>query len=116
MFGKLTTIFSQGRNLLMFPEGTRTTPGKPITIKRGAAQIAIRTDTSIRVIHIDCSPVTLTKNTKWYNIANSTPTIKIVVGEKINPKIFVEDAEGLPSLAARRLTSSLQQHLSQKIK
>ena len=114
-FNRLNEIFSQGRNLLMFPEGTRTTPNEPIKIKRGAAQIAIRTNTNIRMIHINCNPVTLTKNTKWYSIQDSTPTMKIVVGDKINPTDFMDDAGGLPSLAARRLTASLEDHLSKNI-
>ena len=112
---RLKEIFSEGRNLLMFPEGTRTVPGVPIKLQRGAAQLAIRTDAQIRMIHIDCTPVTLTKGSKWYNIPDTKPTLKVAVGDKINTAEFLEQADGLPSLAARRLTRCLQEQLSKKI-
>ena len=114
-FGRLSEIFAEGRNLLMFPEGTRTTPNVPIELKRGAAQLALRTNAQIRMLHISCNPITLTKNTKWYNIADTMPTIKVVVGDKIDPTIFLEEANGLPSLAARRLTRHLQEQLSKVV-
>ncbi|WP_150467965.1 lysophospholipid acyltransferase family protein [Francisella sp. SYW-9] len=114
-FSRLNEIFAEGRNLLMFPEGTRTSPNTPPKLKRGAAQLAIRTNTAIRMIHISCNPVTLTKNTKWYNIPETKPLFKVVVGDKINPKDFLDEANGVPSLAARRLTKFLQHSLSTKL-
>lgn len=53
--------FSRGNVLLVFPEGTRTTPGIEPSLQRGAAQIATRTQTDLRVIHITVSPTFLTK-------------------------------------------------------
>ncbi|QEO57614.1 lysophospholipid acyltransferase family protein [Francisella marina] len=114
-FSRLNEIFAEGRNLLMFPEGTRTSPNQLPKLKRGAAQLAIRTNAPIRMIHISCSPVTLTKNTKWYNIAETTPLFRVVVGDKINPQDFIDEADGIPSLAARRLTKFLQYNLSTKL-
>ena len=56
--------FSRGNVLLVFPEGTRTTPGIEPSLQRGAAQIATRTQTDLRVIHITVSPTFLTKEKK----------------------------------------------------
>lgn len=53
--------FSRGNVLLIFPEGTRTTPGVTPSLQRGAAQIATRTETDLRVIHITVTPSFLTK-------------------------------------------------------
>ncbi|ASG68885.1 1-acyl-sn-glycerol-3-phosphate acyltransferase [Francisella halioticida] len=111
---ELNNIIAQGRNLLVFPEGTRSKPGKPLDFKRGASQLAIRTKAKIRIIHIFCHPATLTKNSKWYNIPDSTPVFKVVVGDEIDSESFIKEANGLPSLAARRLTRYLQIALSQK--
>ena len=112
---RLKEIFSEGRNLLIFPEGTRTTPNHPILLKRGAAVISLRTGASIRMIHMDCVPITLTKNTKWFNIPNRMPTISVVVGDKIDPQKFLDDANNLPSIASRRLTKHIQEHMSKKL-
>ena len=46
---------AKGGVLLIFPEGTRTKPGITPTLHRGAAQIAVRTDTPIEVIQIESS-------------------------------------------------------------
>lgn len=112
---EIQATLSQGNNLLMFPEGTRTVPNQPIVLKRGAAQLALRTGARIRLIHIDCTPTTLSKQEKWYNIPKTRPHFSVIVGEKIDPKVFLDEAEGLPSLAARRLTRYLQTQLSQGI-
>ncbi|APC96397.1 acyltransferase family protein [Francisella frigiditurris] len=112
-FDQIKDTFSKGNNLLMFPEGTRTVPGQPITFKRGAAQIALRAKAKIRLIHLDCQPVTLTKQKKWYSLPDKQPKFKITVGEKIDPTDFLNKADGLPSLAARQLTRYLQEQFIQ---
>jgi 1-acyl-sn-glycerol-3-phosphate acyltransferase len=114
-FDCIQSTSAQGNNLLMFPEGTRTVPNQPIELKRGAAQLVLRTEAKIRLIHIDCTPTTLSKQEKWYNIPKTRPHFRVVVGEKIDSAAFLDAAEGLPSLAARRLTRHLQTQLSQGI-
>lgn len=57
-----------GNNLIVFPEGTRTTPGKPLRFKRGVANIAIRCGSAIQCLKLDINPTTLTKNEKWYRV------------------------------------------------
>lgn len=100
-----------GDNLLIFPEGTRTTPNHPIKLQRGAAQIAIRTGAPIRVIKITCVPSTLTKGERWYNIPKQRPLFTLEVGERIDSRKFLRDT-GAPSLAARYLTGHLQELLT----
>lgn len=50
-----------GGCLILFPEGTRTTPGHAIRFQRGAANIALRAQADIRLVSINCEPTTLTK-------------------------------------------------------
>jgi 1-acyl-sn-glycerol-3-phosphate acyltransferase len=107
-FEAVKTSLKNGNNILMFPEGTRTDPNKPITFKRGAAQIAIRANVAIRIIHIECNPPVLTKQDKWYKATKTVPELILTVGGRIEPKDFKEH-EGMPSLEARKLTRYLQE-------
>ncbi|TNF68909.1 MAG: 1-acyl-sn-glycerol-3-phosphate acyltransferase [Gammaproteobacteria bacterium] len=112
-FNNLRLSLAYGNNVLLFPEGTRSVVNQPIQLKRGAAQIAIRLDVPIRLIYITCQPRTLTKELKWYQIPDRCVNFKVVVGEKINPQTFLNDANQLPSLAARRLTRYLEEKLTE---
>lgn len=112
-FNQIENAFKLGNNLLLFPEGTRSSVGRPITLKRGAAQIAIRLNVPIRLIYINCYPRTLTKELKWYQIPKRRVTFKVKVGEKILAENFLNEANQLPSLAARKLTRYLEKKLAE---
>lgn len=100
----------QNTPLLMFPEGTRSTPGQPIILKRGAAQIAVRVGVPIHLIHIQCTPPILTKDKKWYKLPKEIPHLTLSVGNCLMPP-YADLATTPPSLAARRLTLELQHEL-----
>ncbi|MBC8413057.1 1-acyl-sn-glycerol-3-phosphate acyltransferase [bacterium] len=97
--------------LIVFPEGTRTKYNTPINLKRGAANIAVRTNSPIRIIHIECVPSTLTKEEKWYDIPMHIPIYKLRVGELVQMNQFIDSTNNLPK-AARKLTDYLQTQLS----
>lgn len=99
--------FDQGNVLLVFPEGTRTTPGVVSKLQRGAAQIAVRTQRDMRVIHIRVSPSFLTKETKWYQVPKTKPFFHVEVKDKVEVMPFIAQTTS-PTIAARRL----QQHLA----
>ncbi|MGR2739535.1 lysophospholipid acyltransferase family protein [Billgrantia sp. Q4P2] len=61
----------KGHSLVLFPEGTRTKPQRPIKFRRGGANIALRTETAITPVLIRCNPTTLTKGEPWYHIPAS---------------------------------------------
>lgn len=63
----------EGNNLIVFPEGTRTKPGMSVEFQRGAANIALRCQASIKAVNIKVFPSTLTKNTSWYKIPKTKP-------------------------------------------
>ncbi|MBW3696329.1 1-acyl-sn-glycerol-3-phosphate acyltransferase [Vibrio sp. T187] len=102
--------FNKGNVLLVFPEGTRTTPGIKPSLQRGAAQIATRTSTDLRVVNITVSPSFLTKEKKWYQVPKTKPFFHIEVKGNIEVEPFIEQSNNLTS-AARRLN----RHLSQVI-
>ncbi|WP_426577982.1 lysophospholipid acyltransferase family protein [Xenorhabdus stockiae] len=101
-----------GGNILIFPEGTRTTPGHPISLQRGAANIAVRCECDIRVVHITCSQKMLDKKSKWYQIPPRKPIYTITVGEQLANEDFSADTENGYAIAARQLNRQLTQLLT----
>lgn len=97
--------------ILIFPEGTRTTPGEPMHLQRGAANVALRCQADIRLVTIHCDQPMLTKQGKWYNIPPVKPLFQITVKEKLRVKDYVADDDASPAIAARRLTQTLSQRL-----
>ena len=95
-----------GNVLLIFPEGTRTKPGEVSTLQRGAAQIAIKTATDIRIVHITVTPSFLTKEKKWYQVPDVKPFFHVKVKDKLSIKPFI-DSDISPSIAVRNLNRHL---------
>ena len=96
---------AKGGVLLIFPEGTRTKPGITPTLHRGAAQIAVRTDTPIEVIQIESSDPWLTKGAPWYAVPPRKPIIRLSYVGRLTPQPL-EDPEAAPA-AARSLTAKI---------
>lgn len=98
--------FDDDHVLLIFPEGTRTTPGKPSFLQRGAAQIAVKTATDLRVVCITVTHSCLTKDKKWYQVPERRPFFHIEVKEKIAIEQFIKTDQPL-SIAVRKLNKHL---------
>ncbi|AOM42205.1 lysophospholipid acyltransferase family protein [Xenorhabdus hominickii] len=103
---------ASGYNILVFPEGTRTTPGQPISLQRGAANIAVRCECNLRIIHITCSQTMLDKKSKWYQIPPKKPVYTITIGEQLANENFAVDTENGHAIAARQLNRQLTQLLT----
>ncbi|PHM69831.1 lysophospholipid acyltransferase family protein [Xenorhabdus kozodoii] len=103
---------ASGHNILIFPEGTRTTPGQPISLQRGAANIAVRCECDLRIIHITCSQKMLDKKSKWYQIPPKKPIYTITIGEQLTHDNFAVDKENGHAIAARQLNRQLTQLLT----
>jgi len=97
----------RGETLVIFPEATRSVPGEPMSLRRGAARVALAANVPVQMIHIHCSPSTLTKAEHWYDIPERRPCLRMRVGDRLDIGAFVE-AGGEPSLAARRLTELMR--------
>ena len=96
-----------GHVLLVFPEGTRSTPGIKSKLQRGAAQVALKTASDIRVVHITVAPVFLTKKRKWYQVPDKKPFFLIEVKDKIEISEFI-NIETPSSIMVRKLNSHLE--------
>ena len=98
----------EGQTLIIFPEGTRTTPGQPPNFHRGAAAIALRGAKMITPVRIAVTPTTLTKAEPWYSIPYRRFHFSLEVGEKIDPCDF--NAYGPAPIASRKLNKYLHSY------
>ena len=103
-----------GRSLIVFPEGTRTVPGRPLNLKRGAAQIALAARVPIVPVTILCDPPTLTKAGHWYEIPACRPHWTLHVGEPFHAADIVSASQPQP-IAARRLTRHFLSYFTSRI-
>jgi 1-acyl-sn-glycerol-3-phosphate acyltransferase len=91
-----TTRLQQGHSLILFPEGTRTVPGRPLNFKAGAAAVAVRAGADCLPILITCTPTTLTKAERWYDV----PDHRVFLSIRVQPPLSVTDI--IPASADRR--------------
>lgn len=103
-----------GNNLIIFPEGTRTTPGRPLQLQRGAANIAIRGRCDMTPVHIRCSPPALSKELPWWKVPPRIIDFSFDVRDDIEVEPFLE-ADGSEALAVRQLTRYLSHYFSTEI-
>ena len=96
-------ILRKGETLVIFPEATRTVPGQPMRLRRGAARVALAAGVPMQMVHIRCNPSTLSKAEHWYEIPVRRPCLRMSVGDRLDISAFAGDDEG-PSMASRRLT------------
>jgi 1-acyl-sn-glycerol-3-phosphate acyltransferase len=103
----------RGNNLIVFPEGTRTPADGAISMKRGAANIAVRGARAMTPVLIRCEPATLGKGGKWWRVPPRRVLIQIDVQDDLAIEPFT--ANGTSNvMAARRLTEFLQDYFTGK--
>jgi 1-acyl-sn-glycerol-3-phosphate acyltransferase len=104
----------QGNSLIVFPEGTRTRLGSPMTFQRGAAHIALRSRAPIVPLIVTCNPPLLEKGAKWYDIPVRTCRYRVCIKAPL-----VLDLPGIDTLpthqAARLLTRELERYFDKEV-
>lgn len=101
----------RNETLIVFPEATRTLPGQPLRLQRGAANIALAADACLKIVHFTCAPVVLARGVPWYRVPESKPCLAARVGASVRARDFLPAGE-FRSVAARHLTQALQRELS----
>lgn len=103
---------ARGNNLIVFPEGTRTPGNGVISMKRGAANIAVRGARDMTPVLIRCEPLTLGKGEKWWRV----PPRRVLIRIDVQDDLAIQDFTGGASevIAARRLTDFLQNYFTGK--
>jgi 1-acyl-sn-glycerol-3-phosphate acyltransferase len=102
-----------GNNLIIFPEGTRTPACGAITLKRGAANIAIRGARAVTPVLIRCQPPTLGKGEKWWRVPARHAQFRIEVRDDIDVARFTSFG-ATEVMAVRHLTDHLQQFFTEE--
>lgn len=105
----------EGYSLIIFPEGTRTTPGEELVLQRGASNIALRCKADIVPVLITCEPVTLTKNQKWYSVPPAKVKFSLRVDTTIDTAGFETEAPSV-AIRARHLTAQIQNYYTKSLK
>jgi len=102
-----------GNNLIVFPEGTRTTLGQPMKLQRGFANIATLAEADIQLITITCDPPALHKNGTWWKVPARRPRFVMAVGERLDIQHFLRYRSR--PLAARRLVAFIDEYFTEKL-
>jgi len=106
--------FQDGNNLIVFPEGTRTTQHQALKFRRGAANIAIRSQVDILPIFLFVTPTTLTKELSWYQIPEKRFTFRLEVDEDISVQKYLKT--DVISISVRELTRDLLEYYNEELK
>lgn len=106
----------EGEALVLFPEGTRSIPGTSLHFKRGAAQIAVRGGLEILPIVMYCTPPTLFKNSKWYQVPKRAWVLYVKILPPHPISDFIPQVSLPPGVAARRATQALQTFFQKEIR
>lgn len=101
----------RGNNLIIFPEGTRTPADGVISLKRGAANIAVRGARDMTPVRISCQPSTLGKGEKWWKVPARRVQFRIAVQDDLAIDGFTGGGAS-DVMAARALTTYLQHYFT----
>jgi 1-acyl-sn-glycerol-3-phosphate acyltransferase len=112
LIGDCIASLERGNNLIIFPEGTRTPKDGVISMKRGAANIAVRGVRDITPVLLQCDPPTLHKGEKWWRVPSRRFLIQIDVQDDLSVARFREGASDV--MAARHLTDFLENYFAGK--
>jgi 1-acyl-sn-glycerol-3-phosphate acyltransferase len=107
------TQLKQGENIIIFPEGTRTTPGKPMELRRGLGNLALAASTDIQALIIQCDPITLTKGEKWYRIPPKKIIFQLQAGRYFPIENYQTDAPR--SIRVRALMRDIQHYYNRNL-
>lgn len=83
MLQQAAIAMRKGFNIIIFPEGTRTTPGKKSKLHRGAFHLAIHSHAPLVPIHIDANPPFLTKEYPWWYVGERCPHFTLTLHSPI---------------------------------
>jgi 1-acyl-sn-glycerol-3-phosphate acyltransferase len=112
MIAECVAWLQSGGTMIIFPEATRSVPGKACHFHRGAAAIALQANKIVTPVTISCYPSTLTKAEHWYQIPNRRFHLAMHVEDDITLDNFTQLQP--KSIAVRRLNQYLQDYFTQQ--
>ena len=98
-----------GQPLIIFPEGTRTTPGRPMVFQRGPAHLLLASGKPVLPVIIRCRPDALLKGQPWYHVPERRFELELKVLDALPPESWEASVRGeARPLAVRKLTRQLE--------
>ena len=104
-----------GDSVIIFPEGTRSTPGEPLKFLPAAAHIALKSGFPVVPVYVQCTPPTLYKGAPWYEIPSEPFVVRMEVREDLDLAALA-DSRQPPADAARQLTKAMETHFSRELR
>lgn len=92
MYGEFEDILNNGRNIIIFPEGTRSDGTRLGKFKKGAFRLALKTGRPIVPIIIDGTAKVLAKGDPCFKTTSQT-TVYVKMLEPISPAGFKDETE-----------------------
>jgi 1-acyl-sn-glycerol-3-phosphate acyltransferase len=107
-------VLAKGESLIVFPEGTRTSPDRPLHFQRGAAHIALNSRAGIVPLIVTTDPPLLEKGARWYDMPIRTCQYRVCVQAPLTLELpGIGDMP--PPQAARLLTRELESHFNKEV-
>jgi len=100
-------VLAKGESLIIFPEGTRSEPGKPLRLHRGAASIALMSGVGFTPVVVSCHPPALLKNQSWYEVPPQPPHFAFHVQPVMALQDYLMNQPDQSIASRRRLTHDL---------
>ncbi|MCZ6854652.1 MAG: lysophospholipid acyltransferase family protein [Gammaproteobacteria bacterium] len=108
MIEQCVRILEGGGKVVMFPEGTRTVPGRNLSFKRGASIVFLKSGCNLVPAYLQISPQTLAKGQAWFKPAEHKIQYQMDIGRPLAlPEIMPE--EGSERHNTRICTARLQE-------
>jgi 1-acyl-sn-glycerol-3-phosphate acyltransferase len=101
------SALNSGCPVIVFPEGTRSVPGRAYKFHRGFAHIVLKSGFDIQPVTISCEPSFLAKGVPWYKIPEQTAKFIIHAQQKMKAS-DIADIQEAPAIAARKVVRYLE--------
>jgi 1-acyl-sn-glycerol-3-phosphate acyltransferase len=97
-----------GRNVAIFPEGTRAPAGELGPFRRGASHVALRSGVDLTPMVFRYDPPAFSQGQSWYDAPTERSRVTVQILEPISPE-GVALARVSQSMGARQLSAELRE-------
>jgi 1-acyl-sn-glycerol-3-phosphate acyltransferase len=110
---KCTQQLMLGQNIIIFPEGTRSSVNQPLKLHRGVGNLAILAEANIQALIMECNPLKFTKQDKWYSMPAKKIILRLSIGEVFLIQNYFKTT--VRSLQAREIMRDIQEYYNKAL-